>query len=162
MDDEVSRTRVYRVARTPRGSYDDDERDFAEAPLRVLIDFNFMQYSVTVVTCRATSSKFKPPHLRRMQGVKGPHQNSTSLVVDFYVLQFKDPLVRVPRKNSETREFYVSEFKASRESVIEPRRRGGDANGVYSLELKDLIDFCPFLQFRVVRSLFLNPRKICI
>lgn len=82
------------VSQTPRESYDSDEHDFAEAPWRVLIDFNFMQYSVTVVTYRATSSKFKPLHLRRMQGVKGPHQNSTSPVVDFYVLQFKDPLVR--------------------------------------------------------------------
>lgn len=69
---------------------------------RVLIDFNFMQYSVTVVTYRATSSKFKPPYLRRMQGVKSPHQNSTSPVVDFYVLQFKDPLVR-PRKFRDVR-----------------------------------------------------------
>lgn len=150
---------LYNV-RAPRRSYDSDERDFAEALWRILIDFNFMQYSVTVVTCRATSSKFKPPHLRRMQGVKGPHQNSTSLVVDFYVLQFKDPLVRPP----EFRDARVLCFRiqsVARVSVMEPAKTAANTNGVYDPELRDLLISLKVSESQV-RTLFLHPRKICI
>lgn len=68
-----------------------EKRMISQRRCGVLIDFNFMQYSVTVVTYCVPSSKFKSPYLRRMQKVKGfASKFNFSRVVDFYILQFKD------------------------------------------------------------------------